>query len=110
MYHRIVYSGVGKDTVVGPATEELTLLVEQTSARRKHRAILASAASGAKAVECDKKSWSILKQLYEAGFFDSGGVVIGTNAFLAMQNMLGVRWPNEPSDFSVCEFSPTKRR
>ena len=103
VYHRIVYSGMEKDTVVGVETEELADLVKQVSARRKHVSLLASSASAAKATECDRKSWIILKRLYEAGFFDSGGVVVGTNAFLAMQNRLGVRWPEEPAGFSVCQ-------
>lgn len=31
-------------------------------------------------------------QLAEHGFFNAGGVLIGTHAFIAMGNMLGVRW------------------
>lgn len=103
VYHRIVYAGEERDTVVGKATKELALRVEQVMVRRKHRTTLAAAASAAGAVECDRKSWSIMKQLYETGLFDFGGIVVGTNAFLAMQNMLGIRWPEGTDTFSVCQ-------
>lgn len=34
----------------------------------------------------------VLRRLGEYGFFRAGGVLIGTHAFLAFANMLGVRW------------------
>lgn len=34
----------------------------------------------------------VLERLSEYGFFRAGGVLIGTHAFLAFGNMLGVRW------------------
>ncbi len=34
----------------------------------------------------------VLQRLAEYGFFRAGGVLIGTHAFLAFANMLGVRW------------------
>lgn len=40
----------------------------------------------------------ILSALGDAGLFAAGAVLVGTNAFLAYQNMLGVRWQT-PRDF-----------
>lgn len=34
----------------------------------------------------------VIQRLAEYGFFRAGGVLIGTHAFLAFSNMLGVRW------------------
>lgn len=34
----------------------------------------------------------VLQRLAEYGFFQAGGVLVGTHAFLAFGNMLGVRW------------------
>jgi hypothetical protein len=34
----------------------------------------------------------VIHRLAEHGFFNAGGVLIGTHAFVAMGNMLGVRW------------------
>jgi hypothetical protein len=34
----------------------------------------------------------VIKRMAEYGFFRAGGVLVGTHAFIAMGNMLGVRW------------------
>ncbi|MDM0085533.1 GSU2403 family nucleotidyltransferase fold protein [Variovorax sp. J31P179] len=36
--------------------------------------------------------FKVIHRLAEHGFFNAGGVLIGTHAFIAMGNMLGVRW------------------
>lgn len=36
--------------------------------------------------------FAIVNRMAEYGFFRAGGVLIGTHAFIAMANMLGVRW------------------
>jgi hypothetical protein len=38
------------------------------------------------------KHFRIMRRLAEYGMFRAGGVLIGTHAFLAMGNVLGVRW------------------
>ncbi|MBL8492104.1 MAG: nucleotidyltransferase domain-containing protein, partial [Rhodocyclaceae bacterium] len=38
------------------------------------------------------KHFRVIKRLAEYGFFRAGGVLIGTHAFLALGNMLGVLW------------------
>lgn len=37
----------------------------------------------------------IIRRLAEYGFFKAGGVLVGTHAFLAMGNMLGVSWTDQ---------------
>ena len=39
---------------------------------------------------------AVLRRLAEYGFFQAGGVLVGTHAFLAFGNMLGVRWSDAP--------------
>jgi hypothetical protein len=34
----------------------------------------------------------VIRRLADHGFFAAGGILVGTHAFLAYQNMLGVRW------------------
>ena len=36
--------------------------------------------------------YRVIRRLADYGFFNAGGVLIGTHAFLAFGNMLGVRW------------------
>lgn len=38
------------------------------------------------------RHFRVLRRLADYGFFQAGGVLVGTHAFLAYSNMLGVRW------------------
>lgn len=52
-------------------------------------------AKSAHALGCEpiqRKHLSVILRLNEFGFFRAGGVLIGTHAFLAYANQLGVRW------------------
>lgn len=65
---------------------------------------LAPAARSAIALGCAPaapKHFRIIKRLSEYGFFRAGGILIGTHAFLAMGNMLGVRWLDGASTLDV---------
>ncbi|HEX6836502.1 MAG TPA: nucleotidyltransferase domain-containing protein [Polyangia bacterium] len=69
-------------------------LVERFDATRGARP-LAPQAQAALALGCAPvapKHFRIIKRLSEYGFFRAGGMLIGTHAFLALGNMLGVRW------------------
>jgi hypothetical protein len=44
------------------------------------------------AVKVLPRHLKVLARLAEYGFFRAGGVLVGTHAFLAYGNMLGVRW------------------
>ena len=43
----------------------------------------------------------VIRRLAEYGFFQAGGVLIGTHAFLAYGNMLGVHW-GDSSRTQIC--------
>lgn len=79
---------------VGPDDERVRALVERFDATRGTQP-LAPQAQAALALGCAAaapKHFRIIKRLSEYGFFRAGGMLIGTHAFLALGNMLGVRW------------------
>lgn len=46
-------------------------------------------------VATDNKQYKIIKKIADYGFFAAGGVLAGTHAFIAIGNLLGVRWAEE---------------
>ncbi len=79
---------------VGPNDARVLALVERFERTRQDKP-LAPQAQAALALGCAPtapKHFRIIKRLSEYGFFRAGGVLIGTHAFLAMGNLLGVRW------------------
>lgn len=47
------------------------------------------------------KHFRMIKRLSDYGFFRAGGVLIGTHAFLAMANLLGVKWHDGAATLDV---------
>jgi hypothetical protein len=90
--------GVARMAYVGPASERIDRLIRQfneAKAARTGPAALAPAVRSAIALGCASlpdKHFRIVQKLAASGFFRAGGVLIGTHAFAAMGNMLGVRW------------------
>jgi hypothetical protein len=79
---------------VGPDEVRVQALVAKFAEIRQHKP-LAPLARSATALGCTPfppKHFRIIKRLSEYGFFRAGAVLIGTHAFLAIGNMLGVRW------------------
>lgn len=79
---------------VGPDDERARALVERFRDVRREKP-LAPAARAAIATGCvpaAPKHFRIIKRLAEYGFFRAGAILIGTHAFLALGNVLGVRW------------------
>lgn len=79
---------------VGPDDERVRALIERFERVRNTRP-LAPQAQAAIALGCAAvapKHFRIIKRLSEYGFFRAGGILVGTHAFLALGNMLGVRW------------------
>jgi hypothetical protein len=87
-------SGKLKQIFVGPDNDAINALI----ARKGEPAIsqeLGPLAGSAVALGCAdvlSKHLRVIRRLAEYGFFGAGGVLIGTHAFLAFGNMLGVRW------------------
>jgi hypothetical protein len=92
--YRDPIGGAQRRVYVGPADERVNALVarfEQVKAPKR----LAPNARAAIALGCADtlpKHHRIVRQLAAYGFFRAGGVLIGTHAFVAMGNLLGVRW------------------
>lgn len=79
---------------IGPDSGEVRSLVENF--RSAHGVSpLAPQARAATAHGCTPlaaKHFRIVKRLSEYGLFRAGGILIGTHAFIALGNLLGVRW------------------
>lgn len=61
--------------------------VEHTALVKMTRAALAYGCC-----EIPLKHGRIIARLLDCGFFKAGGILVGTHAFLAYQNMFGIRW------------------
>jgi hypothetical protein len=76
---------------VGPDTEEVRRLVER--ARTKDMKPIAKLAAAAAALGCastTRVQYRIVRRLNETGIFRAGGVLVGSHAFIAYGNLLGV--------------------
>jgi len=83
-----------KMVYVGPDEPRIQSLIERYKQVKKANP-QASAARVAIEYGCAgvaPKHFKIIKRLGEYGFFRAGGILIGTHAFLAIGNMLGVKW------------------
>jgi hypothetical protein len=90
---------------VGPDNEAVRAMMAKA---RDHAPLdkLKPLAKSALALGCSpiqRKHLSVILRLNEFGFFRAGGVLIGTHAFLAYANQLGVRWlqPDQTSDIDL---------
>ncbi len=86
--------GSSRMAYVGPDDERVRALIEKFRAARREKPLLpmARAALALGCTAAAPKHFRIIKRLSEHGFFRAGGVLVGTHAFLAMGNLLGVRW------------------
>jgi hypothetical protein len=87
-------SGRLRQIYVGPDNPRTRALVEQHGAREAPERIRELAAA-ATALGCEPillPHFRVIRRLADYGFFNAGGVLVGTHAFLAYGNMLGVRW------------------
>ncbi len=88
---------------IGPDNERVRAIVERFEETRRDKP-LAPAARMAIAAGCAPaapKHFRIIRRLAEYGFFRAGGMLIGTHAFLALGNMLGVRWRDGAATLDV---------
>jgi hypothetical protein len=87
-------SGALRQIYVGPESDA----VERLRARKRAPTAsarlgpLARAAAALGCAEILPRHARVLGRLAEYGFFRAGGVLVGTHAFLACGNMLGVKW------------------
>ncbi len=87
-------SGKLRQAYVGPDSETVSALRRQKDfpAASERLGPLARSAAALGCAEILSRHARVLQRLSEYGFFRAGGVLIGTHAFLAFGNMLGVRW------------------
>lgn len=103
-------SGKLRQIFVGPDNDAVKSLI----ARKGQPAVttaLAPLARSAIALGCADilpRHFQVLKRLSEYGFFRAGGVLVGTHAFIAFGNMLGVRW-GEASRTQDIDFAHSGR-
>jgi hypothetical protein len=87
-------NGKGRMAYVGPDNDRVRALVEQFKNWRGRKPLL-PLTGAAISLGCEviaSKHFRIIKRLADYGFFRAGGLLIGTHAFIAMGNLLGVRW------------------
>ena len=87
-------SGKLRQVYVGPDNDAVRALRERSNAPTASRQLgpLARSAAALGCTEILPRHARVLARLAEYGFFRARGVLIGTHAFLAFGNMLGVRW------------------
>ena len=89
--------GIGRMVYVGPEDQRVLELI------KKHQELKSSdlpesikkLAKSAEVLGCTgtlTKHFRVINRLEQYGFFGAGSILIGTHAFLAMGNMLGVKW------------------
>lgn len=88
---------------VGPDNAQVRALVEKFRRERNTKA-LAPQALAAINLGCAAnapKHFRLIKRLAEYGLFRAGAVLVGTHAFLAFGNLLGVRWHDAVTTLDV---------
>src|ERR1035437_4888175 len=87
-------SGKLHQLYVGPDGEPLQKLMAKKDAPSASSALgpLARSAIALGCAEILPRHYRVIRRLADYGFFRAGGVLIGTHAFLAFGNSLGVRW------------------
>ncbi|MEY4736910.1 MAG: hypothetical protein RL302_1229 [Pseudomonadota bacterium] len=80
---------------LGFASPELTHLIERHRQGDDHQIHLKQLTRQAIAAGCLSivpAHAKIIERLADAGFFQAGGILVGTHVYMAYQNYLGVRW------------------
>jgi hypothetical protein len=74
------------------ALDELKLLMAKPCLSKEHLKNLGTSAVELGASLLKNTEFDVISGLANHRFFEAGGVLVGTSAFLAFQNMLGVTW------------------
>ena len=94
-YYQFTDAGGGKlrQIFVGRDDDRIRALVERSRAREAPAfAPLAKSAIALGCAAATPAHFRVVRRLNEIGFFQAGGVLVGTHAFLAYGNELGVGW------------------
>lgn len=87
-------AGVRRQVFVGPDGEAVGALMQRATepAAAESLGPLVRSAGVLGCAEILPRHYRVLRRLAEYGFFKAGGVLVGTHAFVAYGNLLGVRW------------------
>ncbi|HEY4081305.1 MAG TPA: nucleotidyltransferase domain-containing protein [Burkholderiaceae bacterium] len=88
-------TGKQKQIFLGRATAELSALIDQHRRGDETTTHLRQLTRQAIAAGCPSivpSHAKIIERLADAGFFQAGGILVGTHVYMAYQNYLGVRW------------------
>lgn len=87
-------AGVRRQLFVGPDQDAVRALMAKAIEPGAAESIgpLVRSASVLGCAEVLPRHYKVLRRLAEYGFFKAGGVLVGTHAFVAYGNMLGIRW------------------
>lgn len=87
-------AGKLRQVFVGPDSDAVKRLIERSSEPGASEPLvpLARAAAALGCATILPRHLRVIERLAEYGFFRAGGVLVGTHAFLAYGNMLGLRW------------------
>lgn len=87
-------AGKLRQIYVGPDSPRVQALIEQHRGEDLGEAIqpLVDAAIAHRCAPVLLQHFRVIRRLADYGFFSAGGVLVGTHAFLAYGNMLGVHW------------------
>lgn len=82
-----------RQVYVGPDSRAVQALIKTAQTRQTQRHALQLLAQAAGILGCETvlpKHFRVIRRLSEYGFFACGGILVGTHAFMAMGNMLGI--------------------
>jgi hypothetical protein len=102
-------SGKLRQLYVGPDGEPVQRLMARKCGASA-MAALGPLARSALALGCTAvlpRHYRVIRRLADYGFFNAGGLLIGTHAFLAYGNMLGLRWGGQERTQDI-EFADVK--
>ena len=89
--------GVLQQSYVGPNDDKTNALIQAHSdpskrGAKKYLDRLTKAAIAMGCAEIPLKHARVIERLADSGLFSAGGILVGTHAFLAYQNIFGVEW------------------
>lgn len=91
--YRSAVNGATRQIYIGPSNPQTQALASQTGtgpAASMERLAAAALAHGNSALA--PRHFRIIREIAAASFFSTGGLLIGSQAYIAIGNMLGVRW------------------
>lgn len=99
-YLQFVEAGKQKQIYLGPENEGLLKIMSDRKTNKiekmqdqKNRQMLCQMLVNSGAAHPESLSASVIGLLSDSGIFKMGAILVGTHAFLAYANMLGVKWP-----------------